>query len=80
MYFFNFTIDDVEEFRKQIDEIENKDSLYKLRNTLTDAKAIINQVRSLVMKKPKKNLLHSLWEEYPLLSQRSPTALSASIF
>ena len=43
---FNFTIDDVEEFRKQIDEIENKDSLYKLRNTLTDAKAIINQVRS----------------------------------
>ena len=44
--YFNFTIDDVEEFRKQIDEIENKDSLYKLRNTLTDAKAIINQVRS----------------------------------
>lgn len=43
---FNFTIDDVEEFRKQIDEIENKDSLYELRNTLSDAKAIINQVRS----------------------------------
>ncbi|HCE47680.1 MAG TPA: type I restriction endonuclease subunit R, partial [Prevotellaceae bacterium] len=43
---FNFTIDNVEEFRKQIDEIENKDSLYELRNTLTDAKAIINQVRS----------------------------------
>ena len=43
---FNFTIDDVEEFRKQIDEIENKDSLYELRNTLADAKAIINQVRS----------------------------------
>ena len=43
---FNFTIDDVEEFRKQIDEIENKDNLYELRNTLADAKAIINQVRS----------------------------------
>lgn len=43
---FNFTIDNVEEFRKQIDEIENKDSLYELRNTLSDAKAIINQVRS----------------------------------
>ena len=43
---FNFTIDNVEEFRKQIDEIENKDSLYELRNTLADAKAIINQVRS----------------------------------
>mgnify|MGYP000825709888 FL=1 len=36
----------MEEFRKQIDEIENKDSLYELRNTLSDAKAIINQVRS----------------------------------
>ena len=43
---FNFTVDNVEEFRKQIDEIENKDSLYELRNTLSDAKAIINQVRS----------------------------------
>ena len=39
-------VDNVEEFRKQIDEIENKDSLYELRNTLSDAKAIINQVRS----------------------------------
>lgn len=43
---FNFTIDNIEEFRKQIDEIDNKDSLYELRNTLADAKAIINQVRS----------------------------------
>ena len=43
---FNFTVYNVEEFRKQIDEIENKDSLYELRNTLSDAKAIINQVRS----------------------------------
>ena len=43
---FNFTVDNIEEFRKQIDEIENKDSLYELRNTLSDAKAIINQVRS----------------------------------
>ena len=43
---FNFTVDNMEEFRKEIDEIENKDSLHELRNTLSDAKAIINQVRS----------------------------------
>ncbi len=43
---FNFTTDDKEEFRKEIDEIDNKDSLYALRNTLSEAKAIINQVRS----------------------------------
>lgn len=43
---FNFTTDNLEEFRKEIDEVDNKDSLYELRNTLTEAKAIINQVRS----------------------------------
>ena len=43
---FNFTTDDMEEFRKEIDEVENKDSLYELRSTLSEAKAIINQVRS----------------------------------
>ena len=43
---FNFTTDDMEEFRKEIDEIENKDSLYELRSVLSEAKAIINQVRS----------------------------------
>ncbi len=43
---FNFTTDDKEEFRKEIDEIDTKDSLYELRNTLSEAKAIINQVRS----------------------------------
>ncbi len=43
---FNFTTDDKEEFRKEIDEIDNKESLYELRNTLAEAKAIINQVRS----------------------------------
>ena len=43
---FNFTTDDKEEFRKEIDEIDNKESLYELRNTLSEAKAIINQVRS----------------------------------
>ena len=43
---FNFTTDNIEEFRKEIDEIESKESLYELRNTLSDAKAIINQVRS----------------------------------
>ncbi len=43
---FNFTIDNMEEFRKEIDEIDNKDCLYELRNILSDAKAVINQVRS----------------------------------
>ena len=43
---FNFTTDNMEEFRKQIDEVDNKDSLYELRNTLSEAKAIVNQVRS----------------------------------
>lgn len=43
---FNFTTDNLEEFRKEIDEINNKDSLYELRNILSEAKAMINQVRS----------------------------------
>lgn len=43
---FNFTTDYLEEFRKEIDEVDNKDSLYELRNTLSEAKAMINQVRS----------------------------------
>ncbi len=43
---FNYNINNMEEFRKQIDEVENKDSLYELRSTLAEAKAIINQVRS----------------------------------
>lgn len=43
---FNFTCGNSEEFRKEIDEIDNKEALYKLRTTLEDAKSIINQVRS----------------------------------
>jgi type I restriction enzyme R subunit len=43
---FNYTTDNMEEFRQEIDEIEDKDVLYSLRATLTDAKAIINQVRA----------------------------------
>ena len=43
---FNYTCDNSEEFRKEIDEIENKDNLYTLRSTLENAKAIINQVRA----------------------------------
>lgn len=53
---FNFTIDNMEEFRKQIDDINNKDSLYELRNTLSEAKAIINQVRSFGDEKTKQKL------------------------
>ena len=43
---FNYTCDNPEEFRKEIDEIENKDNLYTLRSILENAKAIINQVRA----------------------------------
>ena len=43
---FNFTCDNPEEFRKEIDEIGNKDSLYELRTVLAEAKAIVNQVRA----------------------------------
>ena len=43
---FNYTCDNLEEFRKEIDEIENKESLYTLRSTLENAKAIINQIRA----------------------------------
>lgn len=43
---FNFTTENTEEFRKEIDEIDNKDSLYEVRTVLQNAKAIINQVRS----------------------------------
>lgn len=39
---FNFTTDNLEEFRKEIDEVDNKESLYELRNTLSEAKAMIN--------------------------------------
>ena len=43
---FNFTCDNPEEFRKEIDEVANKDSLYELRSMLAEAKAILNQVRA----------------------------------
>lgn len=46
----------MEEFRKEIDEIDNKDSLYELRNTLSEAKAIVNQVRSFGDEETKKKL------------------------
>lgn len=53
---FNFTTDNLEEFRKEIDEVESKDSLYELRNTLAEAKAMINQVRSFGDDETKKQL------------------------
>ena len=43
---FNFTCENPEEFRKEIDEIDNKDNLYQLRTVLNEAKAILNQIRS----------------------------------
>ncbi|MBQ6705331.1 MAG: type I restriction endonuclease subunit R [Opitutales bacterium] len=44
---FAYTTDDKEEFRKEIDEIDDLDSLYRLRRILENAKGLINAARSL---------------------------------
>ncbi len=44
---FNYNCENYEEFRKQLDTIDDKQRLYQLRNTLNDAKAIMNQIRIL---------------------------------
>ncbi len=43
---FNFTCENPEIFRQEIDQMEDKDELYHLRNVLSNAKAIMNQVRA----------------------------------
>lgn len=43
---FNYSLENVELFRQELDETDNKDSLYELRNQLKDVRAIINQVRA----------------------------------
>lgn len=43
---FNYDTSNIEGFRKQIDDIDRKDVLYSLRNTLDSAKEILNQIRS----------------------------------
>ncbi len=43
---FSYAIENAEEFSRQINEITDKEQLYKLRHTLEDAKALSNQVRS----------------------------------
>lgn len=43
---FDFTCGNSEEFRKEMDEIDDKEKLYGIRATLETAKSIINQVRS----------------------------------
>lgn len=44
---FNYNYENYEEFRKQLDTIEDKQRLYQLRNVLNETKAIMNQVRIL---------------------------------
>jgi len=44
MFLFNY--ENAEEFRLQLDEIDDKQQLYELRKTLETAKALTNQVRS----------------------------------
>lgn len=53
---FNFSTDNMEEFRKQLDDIDSKETLYELRNSLADAKAVINQARALGDEETKKKL------------------------
>lgn len=43
---FNYSCDNAEEFRMQLDEVDDVATLYALRSTLKDAKAIINRVRT----------------------------------
>lgn len=43
---FNFTCDNPEVFRQELDGIEDKEQLYHLKNVLANAKAIMNQVRA----------------------------------
>ena len=43
---FSFSTHNAEEFRREIDEIEDKEQLYHLRKLLEEARAIINQVRA----------------------------------
>ena len=62
---FNFTTDNMEEFRKQIDEIDNKDSLYELRNTLSEAKAIVTKFVLSATRRRKRNLI--LFPQAPFL-------------
>lgn len=53
---FNFSTDNMEEFRKQLDDIDSKETLYELRNSLADAKAVINQARALGDEETKEKL------------------------
>ena len=43
---FSFSTHNAEEFRREIDEIEDKEQLYHLRKLLEEARAITNQVRA----------------------------------
>lgn len=43
---FQYATENAEEFSRQIEEITDKEELYRLRHTLEDAKALTNQVRS----------------------------------
>lgn len=64
---FNFTCEDPEAFREEIDEIESKESLYELRTLLNDAKAIINQVRAFGDEELKEKIANLAPETIPTL-------------
>ena len=66
---FNFTTDNLEEFRKEIDEVESKESLYELRNILSEAKAMINQVRSFGDEETKEKLNRLPWAIPTLITE-----------
>ncbi len=64
---FNFTCDNPEVFRQEIDDIEDKEKLYELKNILANAKAIVNQVRAFGDEDLKEKIENSL----PVLFQLS---------
>lgn len=53
---FNYTLDNCEEFRREIDTIDDNSQLYHLRATLNEAKDLINLIRAFGDKETKQRL------------------------
>jgi len=64
---FQYATDNVEEFSQQIESIEDKEQLYRLRHALEDAKALTNQVRSFGDDELKERFEHMKVDSIPSL-------------
>ena len=64
---FSYDTDNAEEFRKQLDTIHDRQTLYELRKGLEDAKAMSNQVRSFGDDKLKKKFETLAIDALPIL-------------